>query len=89
MIEVLESRTNEQGQQRVRFMYQPDVVDEPGHFETEGWTFVVSAKGNVILEPEGTTEDACWTWFDDEKHKDLLFGGFLCLSACITCIGMH
>ena len=56
----------------------------------EGWTIVVSAKGNVILEPEGTTEDAttCWTWFDDDKRKDLLVVGVFCCMAC-NCIGMH
>jgi hypothetical protein len=40
-IEVLESRTNEQGQQRVRFMFNG----------REGWTSVVSGAGQVILEP--------------------------------------
>ena len=42
IITVLETRTNEQGQQRVRFIY---------HNGREGWTSVVSAAGAVILEP--------------------------------------
>jgi hypothetical protein len=43
IIDVLESRTNEQGQQRVRFVYRNG---------REGWTSVVSAAGQVILEPQ-------------------------------------
>jgi hypothetical protein len=47
IIDVLESRTNEQGQQRVRFVYRNG---------REGWTSVVSAGGQVILEPEPATD---------------------------------
>ena len=45
IIDVLESRTNEQGQQRVRFVYRNG---------REGWTSVVSAAGQIILEPQPT-----------------------------------